>query len=149
MKTERNDLAGAWHLIEWDCTLDGQPHSHPFGADAMGQIIYSANGQMSAILMRRGRRNFATPNLATGSVEEKASAIDGYVSYAGAWEIVGESVVHHVRFSLLPNWIGTDLKRSIRWRDTPRGRELILETAPELTRSGRTVINRLRWRRVE
>ena len=139
------NLVGTWHLVAWDCTLDGRYHNHPFGTDAQGQIIYTGEGQMSAILMRRERPLFARANLAGGSDEEKITAVNGYVSYAGTYSLDGNRVIHHVQFSLLPNWIGTDLVREVTWLDNGY---LLLTTLPEMTRSGKVVVNRLRWGRL-
>ncbi len=147
MAIDRNELLGTWHLVEWDYTIDGEVRGHPFGRDAQGQIIYSVDGFMSALLMRRERPNFAARNLVSGSAEEKIAALDGYVSYGGSYEVGEDYVIHHVQFSLLPNWIGTDLKRLVIWEATPAEKQLLLVTEPETTRTGRTMINRLRWRR--
>ena len=145
-----NDLIGTWFLQEWDCTLDGQFHNHPFGRDAQGVISYSPSGRMSAILMKPNRPSLSVASLIQASDEEKMMVVDGYVSYAGEWRVAGDQVFHAVDHSLLPNWIGTELIRSISWTaeygapDDPK--ELILSTAPQKTRSGKLVVNRLRWK---
>lgn len=142
-------LVGAWTLVEWTATLDGQPRGYPFGPAAQGHLLYSADGHMSAILMRPDRLPFAFPNFAAGSDAEKLQAASGYVSYAGTYEVQGDRVVHHVHYSLLPNWIGTDLVRQVGWTDDGAGgRDLVLITLPQPTRSGQVVVNRLRWRRL-
>ena len=138
------NLIGTWHLVEWDCTLDGRYHNHPFGIDAQGQIIYSVDGQMSAILMREERPFFAQPNLRGGSDEEKVTAVNGYVSYGGTYSLEGNFVTHHVQFSLLPNWVGTDLVRQVTWLDDG---DLLLTTMPQPTSSGKVIVNQLRWRK--
>ena len=74
------------------------------------------------------------------SAREAARA---YVSYGGRWSLQGDQVVHHVEFCLLPNWVGTDLVRTVSWAGT----DLVLSTAPEHDAKGRTVTNRLVWRR--
>ena len=141
-----NELIGTWELVEWDCTLDGRYHNHPFGQDARGRLMYTVEGTMMAILMRANRPNFQTPSLSLGSAEEKSNAINGYVSYSGTFYTEDNLVTHRVQFSLLPNWIGTDLVREMTWTD---GGELILSTQPQTTRSGKIVINRLRWRKLD
>ena len=65
------------------------------------------------------------------------------MSYGGTWSLDGDEVVHHVAFCLLPNWVGTDLVRTVAWH----GDELVLSTAPEHDDRGRVVTNRLVWRR--
>jgi hypothetical protein len=145
-----NDLVGTWFLQEWDCTLNGDYHNHPFGKHAQGVITYSPGGRMSAVLMKANRANLSVPSLLQATDEEKVSAVNGYVSYAGQWRVDGDQVSHLVDFSLLPNWIGTDLIRMMSWTkefsaaDEPT--QLILSTTPQATRSGKMVVNRLRWK---
>ena len=146
-----NDLIGTWFLQEWDCTLNGEFHNHPFGRDAHGVISYSPSGRMSAILMKAGRARLSVPNLIQATAEEKTAVVDGYVSYAGGWRVATNQVIHSVDFSLLPNWIGTDLTRTISWTTkfsaADEQPQLILSTLPQTTRSGKIVVNRLRWKR--
>ncbi|MEM7335793.1 MAG: lipocalin-like domain-containing protein [Chloroflexota bacterium] len=139
-------LEGNWTLAEWDCTLDDAYHNHPFGKDAQGTIMY-ANGRMCAFLMKPDRPNFAIANLIRSSDEERLTAVSGFVSYSGSYRVEGDQVIHSVEFSLLPNWIGTELIRTISWTndDMP---QLILSTPPEKTSSGKNVVNRLRWQRL-
>lgn len=140
-------LVGTWHLVEWDCTLDGAYHNHPFGRAAQGMLQYTADGRMAAILMRPERPLFAKANLASGSDAEKIAAVNGYVSYAGTYRTEGNTVIHTVEFSLLPNWIGTELVREMSWTDDEPA-QLILTTRPRMNSSGQAVVNRLRWERV-
>ena len=143
-------MIGTWELLEWDCTIDDTYHSHPFGADAQGRITYTNDGYMSAILMKPNRPRFARPLIAAGTEEEKMAALAGYVSYAGTYRVEENLVFHTVQFSLLPNWIGTDLVREMTWLPAEDGEplQLMLSTLPEKTRSGKSVINRLRWGRL-
>ncbi len=136
------NLVGSWHLMEWDCFIDDLYHNHPFGREARGNLIYTADGFMSAILMRANRLPFAIPNLARGTTEEKDAAITSYVSYGGTYRIEGEQVIHMVSYSLLPNWLGIELPRQMQWTDSG---ELILSTPAEATMSGRMISHRLRW----
>jgi hypothetical protein len=142
-------LVGTWALDSWDCTLDGAPHGHPFGPDAQGLLVYTADGTMSAMLMRAHRKPFAHGHFATATDAEKLAAADGFIAYGGTWELDGALVRHHVSYALLPNWLGTTLvrERSFVAGDGPP--KLLLTTLPERTRAGKTVINRLLWHRVQ
>ena len=53
--TTEEDLCGAWHLTRWVYTVDGTFRGDAMGEDARGQIIYSPDGHMSAILSRNDR----------------------------------------------------------------------------------------------
>ena len=145
-----NNLIGTWFLQEWDCTLNGDYHNHPFGRDAQGVITYSPSGRMSAILMKAGQAQLKEANLQRATDAERQHLLSGYVSYAGSWRVEGDNVIHCVDFSLLPNWIGTELVRKISWTPNAVGyrecAQLILSTQPMTTRSGDIVVNRLRWK---
>lgn len=142
MTTER-DLIGGWSLICWDATVDGRPGGCPMGPDAGGLLLYSPDGIVSAILHTAGRPVFGTRLFRYGSAESQQMAALTYVSYGGAYELLDEQVHHHVEHSLFPDWVGTDLIRAVSWEDG----DLVLTTLPEHTRSGKVVVNRLRWRR--
>jgi len=104
------DLVGTWQLVEWSAR-----------ADAVGRLIYSADGFMSAFL--------AGPD---GSSDALA--------YSGTWELRGgEEVVHRVSLATRESFVGKDLVRAVSWLDG----DLVLTTPP--TRDG--VVNVLRWRR--
>ncbi|HUF31862.1 MAG TPA: lipocalin-like domain-containing protein [Acidimicrobiales bacterium] len=137
------ELVGAWTLTRWDYTVDGEPRGFPLGEDAEGQIIYSPEGHMSAILMQAQRPAFDQPQFHQGTPEQREVAALTYVSYGGTYELRGDVVVHHVAYALFPDWIGTDLVREVSWQ----GDELVLTALPETSRTGKVVVNRLFWAR--
>jgi len=143
LMTTLQDMHGTWVLTRWDYTSDGVPRGYPMGEDAQGQIIYGADGHMSAILMMRDRPRSETMQFHQATPRERELAALGYVSYGGTWELRDKLVIHHVAFALFPNWIGTDLVREVSWD----GADLVLTSLPEVSRSGKTVVNRLFWRR--
>jgi hypothetical protein len=114
-----SDLVGAWELVEWTAS-NGEKIRHPSGADAVGRIIYSDDGFMSAFL----------------------AAADGTsraLAYSGTWELRGgEEVVHRVSLATVDSFVGTDLVRSVSWDDG----DLVLTTPPR-----NDWVNTLRWRR--
>lgn len=143
MSVDPSELVGAWDLVSWEFAVDGDPRPHGFGDAVTGQLLYLADGRMSAILSDPGRARLSAEPLAAAPEHERAEAARAYVSYGGPWSVRGDQVVHHVAFCLLPNWVGTDLVRTVSWA----GADLVLSTAPELDAKGRTVTNRLVWRR--
>ena len=104
------DLVGAWQLVEWSARQD-----------AVGRLIYSADGFMSAFL----------------------AGGDGFtdaLAYSGTWELRGaHEVVHHVSLATREWFVGKDLVRAVSWADG----DLVLTTPP--ARDG--AVNVLRWRR--
>lgn len=139
----KNPFVGTWRLVSSEVrSADGQV-SYPRGQDAVGYIIYSEDGYMSAVIMPANRTKFAAETLREGSTEEKATAADTYLSYCGKYEVQGEKVIHHVEASLFPNWIGADLERTFQFD----GNRLILSPPPRLV-DGRQQTSHLTWERV-
>ena len=136
-------LVGAWELVSWDLSVDGERGPHGFGDAVTGLLLYLADGHMSAILSDPRRAPLSVEPFAAAPADERARASRSYVSYGGRWTVDGDQVRHHVEFCLLPNWVGTDLVRTVSWEDD----DLVLATAPERDSTGRVVTNRLRWRR--
>lgn len=88
---------------------------YPFGKDAQGYIFYSPDGFMFSAVQRRGRTLFKTGKQWTASVEEKAQAYDGYVTYCGRYQVDGDRVTHFIEVSLFPDWIGQPQVRNIKF----------------------------------
>ena len=140
----RGALVGAWRLLSWENrAADGQI-TYPMGADALGYLLYTADGRFSVTISRRGRAGFAAGDLLSGTTEEQARAVEGYVAYAGRYSFHGDRVIHHVELSLFPNWVGTDQER---WVELAEDR-LTLSASPLLL-AGRQQIPRLVWERVD
>jgi hypothetical protein len=137
------ELQGTWHLVDWTVTVDDTV-TRPFGGQAEGLLTYTDDGRMWATLQRRDRPLLRTGTLAAATAEQRAAAAAGYLAYAGRYTLHDGQVTHHVEVSLFPDWVGDDQLRQVTWTDDG---DLVLSTLPEKTAAGRTVINRLRWRR--
>lgn len=135
-------LLGTWTLLRFE-ELDGGgvPVRFPFGPDAGGLLVYTPDGRMSAQLSTAGRPRFAAGGGLAERARERAGAFDTFVAYCGRFRVDGDEVAHEVELSLYPNWIGTTLRRRVRFD----GEQLTLTTAPD--RAGRA--QRLIWRRVD
>lgn len=141
--TTAADLLGGWLLESWDYAVDGEPRGYPMGADATGQITYTPEGRMAAILSMAVRGPLSADQFHKAPASEREVAALTYVSYGGSYDVVDDVVTHHVEYSLFPNWVGTDLVRRISWEDEL----LVLTSDPETSSTGKTVVNRLFWRR--
>ena len=140
----RGALVGAWRLLSWENrAADGQI-TYPMGADALGYLLYTADGRFSVTISRRGRAGFAAGDLLSGTTEEQARAVEGFVAYAGRYSFHGDRVIHHVELSLFPNWVGSDQER---WVELAPDR-LILSASPLLL-AGKLQVPRLVWERVD
>jgi hypothetical protein len=121
-------LIGSWRLVSYETTDSTGRKGRPYG-EAVGRISYDANGNMTGQVMRPDRRG--------------AEPSRGYIAYFGTYDVApdGRSVVHHVRGSLNPEWVGGDQVRTMRFE----GERLILGT--ETRKNGATVIHELTWER--
>ncbi|MGD9941961.1 MAG: lipocalin-like domain-containing protein [Burkholderiaceae bacterium] len=135
------DLRGRWSLVSWQQTYDDGRITYPMGEQPIGYIEYGEQ-EMSCMLARRNRPPFSTGGQWNASADEKAGAYDSFMSYSGSYEIEGDTVVHHVRMSLFPNWEGGVQRRRGRLVD---GRLHLLARIEEGTPQARTAA--LIWER--
>jgi hypothetical protein len=98
---------------------------------------------MSCIMSRRTRSPFTTGGQWNADSQEKAAAYEECMAYAGTYEIVGDSVIHHVDISLFPNWIGGQQRRVAQLDGDGLS---LLARLEDGTPEARTA--RLRWRRL-
>lgn len=143
-----SDLVGAWRLVDFTVAFDdGRPPVRPFGDDAEGRLIYSADGHVSALLSRGDRRSLWVDGLESAhraSLPDKAAAFDSALGYAGRYHVDGDEVVHTVEVSLLPDAVGRAQRRHV----ALCGARMVLSydwTAP----SGTVRHHRLTWIRME
>jgi Lipocalin-like domain len=104
------DLIGAWRLERWSLIYeDGRPDEYPLGSNAIGMIMYTANGEVSATLMRAGRA-------ATAPVSEmdKAKAFAESFAYAGRYEVRDGTAYHSIEIATNPALIGLTSTRHIK-----------------------------------
>ena len=78
-----DQLVGAWTLVEWSERRPDGGKAFPLGADAIGQIIYSADGHVAAQLARRDVRSFASGDWRDARVDEASRAFKDYFGYFG------------------------------------------------------------------
>ena len=112
------ELIGTWHLTGYEARESTGPVRHPLGRDAAGLLIYGADGYMSVQIMRLDRRSHRRDATDGDRVAQLAASAEGYLAYAGRYEVekAGAIVVHHVEFSLVPNWVGRPRRRSVELR---------------------------------
>ncbi len=128
MEGSANPLVGVWRLVTFETRSDDGQTDHLFGPDPAGLLIYTDSGHMSVSIANARRRPFAAGDILAGTVDEKAAAMESYISYCGRYEYRGESVTHHVEMSLFPNWAGHEQERRV----SLVGDRLTLEAPPIL-----------------
>ncbi len=139
---DANPIVGTWRLVSFEIRASDGRVSYPYGPDATGYIIYGEDGYMSVAIAAAGRPNFDAGDLLGGSAEEQAETARTYISYCGAYEVRDATVVHLVRMSLFPNWVGTEQERFYELE----GDRLHLSTGPMLL-GGREQRAQLIWER--
>lgn len=141
--TETN-LLGTWELISWQITRsDGQAAYFPFGKQAQGILMYSADGFMSANISHAGRDPFTSPSMRKASAAEKISAFETSFSYAGPYRIEDKTVIHTVEHSLNPTMVGTEQVRHMAFD----GDQLTLSADEALGTSGLSRHHQLVWKK--
>jgi hypothetical protein len=120
----RARLIGAWRAVSWfDKDADGN-FFYPLGEKANGQLIYTAEGRMSAQLMSADMAKFANADWREATAEERTKAWLEYFGYWGSFSIdeAKQAVIHHVEGSAFPNLVGTKQVRYFRFE----GERLVL-----------------------
>jgi Lipocalin-like domain len=121
-------FVGTWRLVAMRANMGDDMPEQPYGPDPLGYITYTADGNMHAILMQRDRRPVGTPmeefSRRTGlrrlaflirelpALARQASAAMKSMAYSATWELRGPELIHHVTASVLPDWIGAELRRT-------------------------------------
>jgi hypothetical protein len=122
-------LLGSWRLVSWEEHDSSGRISYPLGARAIGQIMYTSDGRMSAQLMRPDSPRFVSEDWRQATRDEKSTAWGDYFGYFGTFSIDHDkrAVVHHIEGSWFPNLLGTDQRRYFRFE----GERLILDADTE------------------
>ncbi len=118
---ERDRFIGTWRLVSWEIRDPDGTVRHPYGKNAVGYLIYTADGHMAAEIMDPDRRqsdpDFPLEAAAAQTLPEadRARAYDTYLSYCGTYTVEADRVVHHVKAGLVPSWTGSDQVRPCRF----------------------------------
>jgi hypothetical protein len=104
---------GTWELLGTEQRGAGGelvPGGLPY---ATGQVIYSADGRMSAHLMGPNRPTADEGSREPASSEFKAQAYDSYLAYYGTYTVDAAAgvITHHIHGSLFPEMAGTEQRR--------------------------------------
>ena len=145
-----NPLLGTWHLERWEIAYgDGRAPTLPYGADATGLILYTADGWMSACIGRAGRPRLTSDSVRSAPKPQRLAAFESWFQYAGPYELRERSdgaweVVHRVTHALNPNFVGTEQVRKV---DIDAEGTLTLSASDTVPGSLVARHHRLRWRR--
>jgi Lipocalin-like domain len=140
-----SQLIGVWALVAYTDEHPGSEDTHPFGPQPQGFLIYTADGFVSAQLMKPGRSVFHSSDWHHGTPEEYQESGSGYIAYCGRYEVDEEkgTVTHIPSVALLPNLIHG---RQVRSSDL-HGDRLTLRAAGAPIINGIPITSRLDWQR--
>jgi hypothetical protein len=137
---------GVWALVSYADEQAGKENVHPLGPEPQGFLIYTADGFVSAQLMKPGRPAFHSSDWHHGTPDEYRQSGSGYIAYCGKYEIDEEkaTVTHIPSVALLPNLLLGRQCRSIHLS----GDLLTLRAAGAPIAHSLAVTSRLEWKRV-
>lgn len=106
------DMVGTYRLIDWQM-IQNDSVTYPYGADASGQLQYSADGGMSLQLNKGKRNKFGTLDRSALDSEASARAYTSYFAYWGTFQVNQDSglIYHFVEECLHPDWNHTTQTR--------------------------------------
>ena len=142
----RDELVGTWKLTGAEFWWPDGQVADLYGSAPTGTLIYGAGGDMAVQIMRADRPPFAAGDFRDGSIDELRAAVAGYIAYFGRYTVdeATHTVTHHMRGSLVPNWVGHDLTRVVELA----GNRLTLRTAAPMPTAGQTAMGALMWDRL-
>jgi Lipocalin-like domain len=140
----RERFVGVWTLESFTERSDADERSAPLGEEPLGFLIYTADGFVSAQLMRAEREPFQADPWEAGAPIDAVDLRKDYIAYCGRYAINENSseVIHLPLVALLPNLIHQEQHRRFTFeRDT-----LTLVTTRRRP-NGLVVVSTLLWRR--
>lgn len=136
---------GLWNLVAANFYKQDGSVVKLYGENPEGLFVYDKDGTMAVQIMLRERPALPQGRNAENALEDYLKILSGYIAYFGTYE-VDETlcrVIHHVRGSLIPNWVGTDLVRHYEFA----GNRLFLRFPPTHLR-GEIMSGELVWEKM-
>lgn len=117
--TANTKFDGSWELKEWVAELTSGEMVYPYGEDAKGVLTYDQFGNMAVQLMKSKRPKFLSEDPLSAKPEEVWEAYNGFIAYSGSYEVDTSSnkVIHQIRLSSFPNWVGQNQTRYYEFKD--------------------------------
>lgn len=139
-------FVGTWQLVSANF-YDAQNNALAlYGESPRGMFIYDSQGYMSVQIMQRDRPPLPKHRSQENALDVYLAVLRGYIAYFGTYTVdeTAGTVTHHVRGSLIPDWVGTDQVRFYEFKNN--NQQLILRTPPAPLR-GETLRGELVWER--
>src|SRR5262245_6059155 len=137
-------LSGTYAAVS-AVTIDGSGNrSDVFGPGPRGQLVFTADGNYSLILMRASLPKFASKSRLKGTAEENRDVVAGSIAHFGKYTIDDKAgtITFNVNSSSYPNWDGEPQTRPF----SLEGDTFVYKVAAV---SGGTGSGELVWKRVK
>jgi hypothetical protein len=137
----RDQLLGAWKLVSIVAVAPDGTTTNTLGDNPVGQISYTAGGQMAALLQHTERPVLSGSTAREATDAEVVAAWGTFISYFGSYSIDLDAgaLVHHVQGAYLPSMVGTDQVRYFTFEDD------LLMLQPPATGTGRAKVT---WQKI-
>jgi len=139
----KTTIEGGWKLVQWSIEYPDGDRTFPFGKDAIGFIVYAADGNMSVTISKKHRQKLNVANPRHVATSTKGDLYDSFFHYCGSWKIIDGSVHHSLMLALNPNMKDTIQVRAIDFLD--HNNTLVLSAKEDTADKQRT--HKLTWRR--
>lgn len=112
-------FVGTWKLISCTETDPKGKTFYPWGQDAIGYLIYTAEGIMAVQIMRKNRNPFSGNDITQATPQEGQQLAKDYNAYFGPFKVdeTNKTVIHTVQGHLNPNMIGKNNIRVYKFYD--------------------------------
>jgi Lipocalin-like domain len=133
-------LVGTWKLVSASSkTSKGERNETPYGVGPVGLLTYTADGRITSLISYGGRKSLSVG----ATAEEQAEAFNTFLAYTGRYTLSDNKVTHHIEISLIENYVGKDLVRSVKFQ----GDQMVLTTPPTLV-NGKIQTIDMTWQRL-
>ncbi len=137
----KDKIIGTWKLVSWKYTDENNLALDFFGEKPSGILMYDANGNMNAQLMKGDRSNFISESLTGGTDDEVKQAYLSYAAYYGKYyEKSPGEIIHIVEGSFFPNWVGHQEIRYGKIKD-----EYLTLCTPPILAQGKEIVFTVIW----
>ena len=113
-ETLASQLVGSWDLVEYDRRDEsGIVAEAYYGDNPLGNLIYTASGDMSVHLVDPRIGEFESRDYLRGTPAEIKEAFEGYYGYFGTYTVDedAKTVTHHVIGASFRGYTGSDQTR--------------------------------------
>jgi len=105
-QSNEQKLIGSWDLVTWKALKDDGSVVFPYGKDARGMLIYTADKTAVLSLSKNNRPRLGSDDYQHMSRDTLLEAYSGFFSYHGTYSIDKETqtVSHFVEACKIPDW---------------------------------------------